>query len=140
MNIIIKVNKNRYGIAIGIQLLLLSIGMTLSSSLAHVAVMILAAAVPWFVIPRKQESQPAQQPSTKPVKDVQAAARDVSKLIEQISQQLNEPLALQNSIVSESVETLNASFFELQNLHQQITYYNLQHQKNYLLYWYYISY
>ncbi|CAM3901794.1 methyl-accepting chemotaxis protein [Vibrio aquimaris] len=116
MNKIIKVNKNRYGIAIGIQLLLLSIGMMLSSSLAHVAVMILAAAVPWFVIPRKQESQPAQQPSTKPVKDVQAAARDVSKLIEQISQQLNEPLALQNSIVSESVETLNASFFELQNL------------------------
>ncbi|WP_114785296.1 methyl-accepting chemotaxis protein [Vibrio tetraodonis] len=116
MNIIIKVNKNRYGIAIGIQLLLLSIGMTLSSSLAHVAVMILAAAVPWFVIPRKQESQPEQQPSAKPVKDVQAAARDISKLIDQISQQLNEPLVLQNSIVSESVETLNASFFELQNL------------------------
>ncbi|MYM59332.1 methyl-accepting chemotaxis protein [Vibrio sp. OCN044] len=116
MNKIIKVNKNRYGIAIGIQLLLLSIGMTLSSSLAHVAVMILAAAVPWFVIPRKQESQPEQQPSAKPVKDVQAAARDVSKLIDQISQQLNEPLVLQNSIVSESVETLNASFFELQNL------------------------
>ena len=36
--------------------------------------------------------------------------------IDQISQQLNEPLVLQNSIVSESVETLNASFFELQNL------------------------
>lgn len=116
MNKIIMGNKNHYGIAIGIQLLLLSIGMALSSSLAHVAVMILAAAVPWFVIPRKQESQPEQQPSAKPVKDVQAAARDVSKLIDQISQQLNEPLVLQNSIVSESVETLNASFFELQNL------------------------
>lgn len=116
MNKIIMVTKHRYGVAIAIQLLLLSIGMVLSSSLANVAMMILAAAVPWFVIPRKPLEEPKSEPNLKPIKDVQSAAKDISELIGRISQQLNEPLTLQNSVVSESVETLNNSFFELQSM------------------------
>ncbi|RSD30644.1 methyl-accepting chemotaxis protein [Vibrio pectenicida] len=116
MNRIIMVTKYRYGVAIGIQLVLLSMGMALSSSLAHVAVMVLAAAVPWFVIPRKSIDECEQDLTVKPVKDVQSAAKEISETICRISQQLNEPLRLQNSVVGESVETLNSSFFELQSL------------------------
>ena len=117
MNRIILVTKYRYAAAISVQLILLSIGMTLSSSLGHVAVMVLAAAVPWFVFPRQKPVDITEQETTvKPVKDVQHAAKEVSEVISSISQQLNEPLNLQSSVVGESVETLNGSFFELQSL------------------------
>ncbi|WP_341663560.1 methyl-accepting chemotaxis protein [Vibrio sp.] len=117
MNRIILVTKYRYAVAISVQLILLSIGMTLSSSLGHVAVMVLAAAVPWFVLPRQKPVDITEQETTvKPVTDVQHAAKGVSEVISSISQQLNEPLNLQSSVVGESVETLNCSFFELQSL------------------------
>ncbi|MBU2899288.1 methyl-accepting chemotaxis protein [Vibrio hepatarius] len=116
MNRKIMVTQYRYGVAIGAQLVLLSIGMTLSSSLAHVAVMVLAAAVPWFVMPRKSIDECEKDLTVKPVKNVQSSAKEVSEAIGRISQQLNEPLRLQSSVVDESVETLNSSFFELQSL------------------------
>ncbi|MCG9596370.1 methyl-accepting chemotaxis protein [Vibrio sp. Isolate25] len=119
MSKIIRAPKYRYGIAISTQVILLSIGMTLSSSIAHVAVMVLAAAVPWFVIPRREAQHNQDEPSiqqTKPVPNTKTAAKDISELLGKISLQLNEPLDHQHSVVDESVETLNESFFEVQKL------------------------
>ncbi|MCG9680115.1 MULTISPECIES: methyl-accepting chemotaxis protein [Vibrio] len=119
MSKIIRAPKYRYGIAISTQVILLSIGMTLSSSIAHVAVMVLAAAVPWFVIPRREAQHNEDKPSiqqTKPVQNTKTAAKDISELLGKISLQLNEPLDHQHSVVDESVETLNESFFEVQKL------------------------
>ncbi|MCG9681676.1 methyl-accepting chemotaxis protein [Vibrio sp. Isolate23] len=119
MSKIIRAPKYRYGIAISTQVILLSIGMTLSSSSAHVAVMVLAAAVPWFVIPRREAQNNEDKPSiqqTKPVQNTKTAAKDISELLGKISLQLNEPLDHQHSVVDESVETLNESFFEVQKL------------------------
>ena len=119
MNKITMTPKIRYALAIGTQIVLLAIGMTLSSSIAHVAVMVLAAAIPWFVFPR-EASTPNKSELTrfreKSSQDEKQISLHVSEILKKISLQLNEPLDHQHGVVDESAETLNESFFELQKL------------------------
>ncbi|WP_408686814.1 methyl-accepting chemotaxis protein [Vibrio sp. TBV020] len=112
--------NKRYFIAIGLQILLLSTAMSMSSSAVHVALMVMAAAVPWFVLPRakqkvqekrREESITRAAPNTPP--------KEVYPVLSTISQQLNEPLEHQRSVVDESVETLNESYFSLQKLAEE---------------------
>ncbi|WCP69388.1 methyl-accepting chemotaxis protein [Vibrio tubiashii] len=109
--------KIKYFIAIGIQIGLLSIAMSMSTSTAHVALTILAAAIPWFVIP-KRKSVNANEQSGKQGRaaSAQKPPAEVSPMLSIISQQLIDPLDHQRSVVDESVETLNESYFELQKL------------------------
>lgn len=113
--------KTKYFIAVGVQIVLLSIAMSMSTSIIHVALTILAAAIPWFVIPktnsvpattkRKQESRISHSATRQ-----ETPPREVSPMLHLISKQLIEPLDHQRSVVDESVETLNESYFELQKL------------------------
>ncbi|NOH60515.1 methyl-accepting chemotaxis protein [Vibrio sp. RE88] len=119
MNKITMTPKIRYTLAIGTQIVLLSIGMTLSSSIAHVAVMVLAAAIPWFVFPRgaSTPSKPElNELRAKSSSDEKQVSLQVSEILGKISLQLNEPLDHQHGVVDESAETLNESFFEMQKL------------------------
>ncbi|NRB67674.1 MAG: methyl-accepting chemotaxis protein [Vibrio sp.] len=109
--------KTRYSLAIGTQIVLLSIGMTLSSSIAHVAVMVLAAAVPWLVFPRTASvSKSLEKEKQTLTQHKKVSTHGVGEILHKISSQLNEPLDHQHGVVSESAETLNESFFELQSL------------------------
>lgn len=108
--------KTRYFIAVGLQVLLLSIAVSLSSSIAHVALMVLAAAIPWLVMPKQMNnSEPSAQAVATP-SQVNTTPKEVYPLLTVLSQQLREPLDHQRSVVDESVETLNESYFELQKL------------------------
>ncbi|MFM2587504.1 methyl-accepting chemotaxis protein [Vibrio sp. TBV020] len=120
MDMIKNSTNKRYFIAIGLQILLLSTAMSMSSSAVHVALMVMAAAVPWFVLPRakqkvqekrREESITRAAPNTPP--------KEVYPVLSTISQQLNEPLEHQRSVVDESVETLNESYFSLQKLAEE---------------------
>ncbi|WP_443088873.1 methyl-accepting chemotaxis protein [Vibrio sp. M260112] len=108
--------KTRYFIAVGLQVLLLSIAVSMSSSIAHVALMVLAAAIPWLVMPKQMNnSEPSAQAVATP-SQVNTTPKEVYPLLTVLSQQLKEPLDHQRSVVDESVETLNESYFELQKL------------------------
>lgn len=121
MNIKKNVNSTRYFIAIGLQIILLSTAMSMSSSALHVALMVMAAAVPWFVLPRAARKMRDNQSetATKNVVDKQIPPQEVYPVLSSISQQLTEPLDHQRSVVDESVETLNESYFELQKLAEE---------------------
>lgn len=121
MNIIKNANNTRYFIAIGLQIILLSTAMSMSSSALHVALMVMAAAVPWFVIPRATRKVRDHQSDTTitTVADNQRPPKEVYPVLSRISQQLTEPLDHQRSVVDESVETLNESYFELQKLAEE---------------------
>lgn len=109
--------KTRYFIAVGLQVLLLSIAVSMSSSIAHVALIVLAAAIPWLVMPKQMNnSEPTSQATTTSTNKVIAPPKQVYPLLTVLSQQLREPLEHQRSVVDESVETLNESYFELQKL------------------------
>lgn len=109
--------KTRYFIAVGLQVLLLSIAVSMSSSIAHVALIVLAAAIPWLVMPKQMNnSEPISQATTTSTNKVIAPPKQVYPLLTVLSQQLREPLDHQRSVVDESVETLNESYFELQKL------------------------
>jgi len=109
--------KVRYFIAIGSQIVLLSIAMSMSTSIAHVALTVLAAAIPWFVLPKRAaENVALKSTAEKAPTSTNRPPREVSPMLSKISQQLLEPLDHQRSVVDESVETLNESYFELQNL------------------------
>ncbi len=109
--------KTRYFIAVGLQVLLLSIAVSMSSSIAHVALIVLAAAIPWLVMPKQMNnSEPTSQATTTSTNKVIAPPKQVYPLLTVLSQQLREPLDHQRSVVDESVETLNESYFELQKL------------------------
>ncbi|MCG9726363.1 methyl-accepting chemotaxis protein [Vibrio brasiliensis] len=121
MKITLSKIKNRYFIAVGLQVLLLSIAVSMSSSVAHVALIVLAAAIPWIVMPKQMnQSEPSEQASiTSEITQSGGKPDQVYPLINVLSQQLRDPLDHQRSVVDESVETLNESYFELQKLAEQ---------------------
>lgn len=109
--------KTRYFIAIGSQIVLLSIAMSMSTSIAHVALTVLAAAIPWFVLPKLLIGEtPSTKASAKLSSSNSTPPSEISPMLNLISQQLINPLDHQRSVVDESVETLNESYFELQKL------------------------
>ncbi|MCG9579963.1 methyl-accepting chemotaxis protein [Vibrio tubiashii] len=109
--------KTRYFIAIGSQIVLLSIAMSMSTSIAHVALTVLAAAIPWFVLPKRLIGEtPSTKSSANPSSSNRTPPSEISPMLNLISQQLINPLDHQRSVVDESVETLNESYFELQKL------------------------
>lgn len=121
MKITLSKIKTRYFIAVGLQVLLLSIAVSMSSSVAHVALIVLAAAIPWLVMPKQMnQSEPSEQASiTSEITQSGGKPDQVYPLINVLSQQLRDPLDHQRSVVDESVETLNESYFELQKLAEQ---------------------
>lgn len=108
--------KTRYFIAVGLQVLLLSIAVSMSSSIAHVALMVLAAAIPWLVMPKQMNNSESSAQAVATPSQVNTPPKEVYPLLTVLSQQLKEPLDHQRSVVDESVETLNESYFELQKL------------------------
>ncbi|MGD8231697.1 methyl-accepting chemotaxis protein [Vibrio sp. TRT 1302] len=108
--------KTRYFIAVGLQVLLLSIAVSMSSSIAHVALMVLAAAIPWLVMPKQMNNSESSAQTVATPSQVNTTPKEVYPLLTVLSQQLREPLDHQRSVVDESVETLNESYFELQKL------------------------
>lgn len=114
MNSITKQTQKRYFIAISLQILLLSLAMSMSSSAIHVALMVFAAAIPWFVIPRPKAPVVAEESSQSA--NQKSAPTILPTTLDALAGQLREPLDHQRSVVDESVETLNASYFELQKL------------------------
>ncbi|WP_391091440.1 methyl-accepting chemotaxis protein [Vibrio sp. NH-UV-68] len=108
--------KKRYVAAIGLQIMLLLIALSMASSIVNVAMMILAAAIPWFVMPKQQTQASAVviEPSEKEI-----SRFDISQTLDLISHQLIEPLDHQRSVVDESVKTLNESYFALQQLAEE---------------------
>lgn len=121
MKITLSKIKTRYFIAVGLQILLLSIAVSMSSSVAHVALIVLAAAIPWIVMPKQMnQREPSEQASiTSEITQSGGKPDQVYPLINVLSQQLRDPLDHQRSVVDESVETLNESYFELQKLAEQ---------------------
>ena len=121
MKITLSKIKTRYFIAVGLQVLLLSIAVSMSSSVAHVALIVLAAAIPWIVMPKQMnQSEPSEQTSiTSEITQSGGKPDQVYPLLNVLSQQLRDPLDHQRSVVDESVETLNESYFELQKLAEQ---------------------
>ncbi|RTZ17922.1 methyl-accepting chemotaxis protein [Vibrio aquaticus] len=113
--------KTKYFIAIGLQIVLLTAAMSMSSSLLHVALMIFAAAVPWLVIAKRdpQDGLVNEQRQTGSTPKSVTPPVSLSPVLSTISSQLTEPLDHQRSVVDESVETLNESYFTLQKLAEE---------------------
>lgn len=108
--------KKRYVAAIGLQIMLLFIALNMASSIVNVAMMILAAAIPWFVIQKQQTQASAVVIETS---EKEISRFYISQTLDLISHQLSEPLDHQRSVVDESVETLNESYFALQQLSEE---------------------
>ena len=114
--------KKRYVAAIGLQIMLLLIALSMASSIVNVTMMILAAAIPWFVM-STQLVMPKQQTQANAVviesSEKESPRFEISPTLDLISHQLIEPLDHQRSVVDESVETLNESYFALQQLAEE---------------------
>lgn len=109
--------KVRFIAAISLQVVLLTIAMTLSSSTLHVALMITVAAIPWIAMPRPKVVSDTEKATRKRAK--QPLPTEIPPLINTFSSQLHTPLSLQRNVVNESVETLNESYFELQKVAEE---------------------
>ncbi|EGA71487.1 methyl-accepting chemotaxis protein [Vibrio sinaloensis DSM 21326] len=113
--------KPRYFFAVLVQLALLSFAVTQASTMATVICMVIVAAIPWLVFPRgtvpvELNAARSQQSAEK---HSAALPKEMTPLMATITQQLNEPLDHQRSVVDESVVTLNESYFELQRLAEE---------------------
>lgn len=113
--------KPRYFLAVVCQVVLLTFAVTQASTLLVVTAMIAVAAIPWLVFPRgavpvdiEVKSEPQEQVAF----NSEEPSQQVGPLLSLIATQLQDPLDHQRSVIDESVETLNESYFELQKLAQ----------------------
>jgi len=111
--------KTRYLAAISLQVILLLVALSMSSSMAHVVIMVLVAAIPWFAIAKTESSTSTEPSPALREREPERSSVDLSPTLNLISHQLTEPLDHQRSIVDESVETLNESYFGLQQLAEE---------------------
>lgn len=111
--------KTRYLAATSLQVILLLAALSMSSSMAHVVIMVLVAAIPWFAIAKIEPSTSTEPSPALRESQPERSSVDLSPTLDLISHQLTEPLDHQHSIVDESVETLNESYFGLQQLAEE---------------------
>ncbi|EHZ2551765.1 methyl-accepting chemotaxis protein [Vibrio vulnificus] len=109
--------RTRYLIAVFCQIVALTFGAMIANSMGNIALMIIAAAIPWFVLPsifslgRDENSESAR---VEREKKADPAWGTVGHFLQTAIPRVEQPLAKQKSVVEASVETLNDSFFGLQ--------------------------
>ncbi|RAH19912.1 methyl-accepting chemotaxis protein, partial [Vibrio vulnificus] len=83
----------------------------------NIALMIIAAAIPWFVLPSIFSlggDENSESASVEREKKADAAWGTVGHFLQTAIPRVEQPLAKQKSVIEASVETLNDSFFGLQ--------------------------
>ncbi|USD43377.1 methyl-accepting chemotaxis protein [Vibrio sp. SCSIO 43135] len=110
--------KTKRTIALAAQVLLLAYGMYFLPSISHLVVMVLVAAIPWFVMSyRKPTSEPENAASSFTQTTSKSTQIDqVHSVMKEALPGVSDPLDKQHQIIEESVETLNNSFFSLQKV------------------------
>lgn len=117
-------NKKRikYFLALTSQLIILVIGLFFSTSNWHMGLMIIAAAIPWLVLPGltslESDLTIAPNDSDESLKQAEAFC-SLNQLYSENLTKVRDPLDKQHQIIDESAETLNNSFFGLQDICEQ---------------------
>ncbi|HAS6346433.1 TPA: methyl-accepting chemotaxis protein [Vibrio vulnificus] len=108
--------RSRYLIAVACQVVVLTFGAVLAHSMGNIVLMILAAAIPWLVLPSYFSSHTEDSSSKTNVveKNAQQGWTQVGHFLQTALPRVEQPLAKQKSVIEASVETLNDSFFGLQ--------------------------
>ncbi|ELP5726919.1 methyl-accepting chemotaxis protein [Vibrio vulnificus] len=108
--------RSRYLIAVACQVVVLTFGAVIAHSIGNIALMILAAAIPWLVLPSYFSSHIEDGSSKTNVveKNAQQGWTQVGHFLQTALPRVEQPLAKQKSVIEASVETLNDSFFGLQ--------------------------
>ncbi|NVC62613.1 methyl-accepting chemotaxis protein [Vibrio sp. 05-20-BW147] len=108
--------RSRYLIAVAFQVVVLTFGAVLAHSMGNIVLMILAAAIPWLVLPSYFSSHTEDSSSKTNVveKNAQQGWTQVGHFLQTALPRVEQPLAKQKSVIEASVETLNDSFFGLQ--------------------------
>ena len=116
--------KAKYILALVVQISALLVAMFYSDLSWHIGVWILAALIPWFILPLSLKSNSKLSSSSPTVQG--NTSLDSMKYIQQIEQlftetlpKVSEPLAMQRTVIDESIETLNDSFFGLQSVSEK---------------------
>ncbi|MBD1566128.1 methyl-accepting chemotaxis protein [Vibrio sp. SA48] len=116
--------KAKYILALVVQISALLVAMLYSDLSWHIGVWILAAFIPWFILPLSLKSNSKLSSSSPTVQG--NTSLDSMKYIQQIEQlftetlpKVSEPLAMQRTVIDESIETLNDSFFGLQSVSEK---------------------
>ncbi|MEH0664331.1 methyl-accepting chemotaxis protein [Vibrio scophthalmi] len=115
-------HRVRCALAVLIQVLLLGVGVSYAPSQLQLALMIAVSAVPWIVLAKSrpmptESAASSQAPSSDDPNPAREAA--LGHILQRVIPQLSEPLSHQRSVVDESVDTLNESYFELQKLAEE---------------------
>lgn len=108
--------RTHYLIAVVGQVAVLTFGAIQASSIFSIALMILAAAIPWFVLLSYFSLRSEPDPQTAKSKETtqEQGWREVADFLQIALPRVGKPLAKQKSVIEQSVETLNDSFFGLQ--------------------------
>lgn len=116
--------KAKYILALVVQVSALLVAMFYSDSSWHIGLWFFAACIPWFVLPLSLKSNSKISPSSSTVQG--NTSLDSMKYIQKIEQlftetlpKVSEPLAMQRTVIDESIETLNDSFFGLQSVSEK---------------------
>ncbi|MGD8171817.1 methyl-accepting chemotaxis protein [Vibrio sp. TRT 21S02] len=120
MNIKMLAKQKRYALCLGLQISLLSFGLLYTSSVWLVMSMVLVAAIPWFTLPLSNSNAVSTESSTidggiDNITDF-SVLRKTDPVLNMLNHQIESTLDKQRSVVDESVETLNTSYFEMQKL------------------------
>ncbi|WP_428775815.1 methyl-accepting chemotaxis protein [Vibrio sp.] len=100
------------------QVILFTVAMNYASQLWLAIAMAVVATIPWLLFPRDKPNvtpEPEWLPSEEKA-DNKDTMGELQTVLSKVVSQVSEPLEHQHSVIDESVETLNNSFFTLQSI------------------------
>lgn len=101
------------------QVLLLGGAVLYVSDIVPIFLMVIAAAVPWFTRSSKAGNSIASEPEVNSTSFDYLTLRPLNEIYREKLPTIHDSLAKQHSVIEDSVETLNKSFFGLQEVSEQ---------------------
>ncbi|WP_394201318.1 methyl-accepting chemotaxis protein [Shewanella waksmanii] len=111
-----SVSKRYFTVAIVLQVIIFGVITTLFASAWNIGLVLVIAAVPWIAFSINAQAQIAALAIETTCEDEPEIPKHIHQLLQESLPKLSEPLDKQTQVLSSSVETLNDSFFGLQQV------------------------
>ncbi|CAH0535843.1 methyl-accepting chemotaxis protein [Vibrio marisflavi] len=120
MERLFRIRKFQYFLAVILQVILLAISLFFASSLWQLVLVVCIAAIPWVLLSSQPKADlPEKEEESRKQANLTKSLKEIKNILSDVHPQISDPLARQHTVIDESVETLNNSFFTLQKVAEE---------------------
>lgn len=120
MERLLKTRKFHYFVAVVLQVILLVVSLFYSTTMWQLVLVVCIAAIPWILLSNQpKDNSSAKEDAAQKKDNLASSMAEIKAILSQVHPQISDPLDRQHTVIDESVETLNNSFFTLQKVAEE---------------------